>query len=83
MLPGFLYAAWVTIALWDLIRQESVPDPVPRPLDGDRDPDPAARADLYYAFGTLADPEAAPPDAHGGWRAAYVVIAALAAVFGG
>ncbi len=25
VLPGFLYAAWVTIALWDLIRQESVP----------------------------------------------------------
>ena len=24
-LPGFLYAAWLTIALWDLIRQESVP----------------------------------------------------------
>lgn len=23
-LPGFLYASWVTIALWDLIRQESV-----------------------------------------------------------
>ncbi len=25
VLPGFLYAAWLTIALWDLIRQESVP----------------------------------------------------------
>ena len=25
VLPGFLYAAWVTIALWDLIRQESMP----------------------------------------------------------
>jgi hypothetical protein len=24
-LPGFLYAAWLTIALWDLIRQESTP----------------------------------------------------------
>jgi len=24
VLPGFLYASWVTIALWDLIRQESV-----------------------------------------------------------
>jgi plastocyanin len=27
VLPGFLYAAWVTIALWDLIRQESAPIP--------------------------------------------------------
>lgn len=25
VLPGFLYAAWVTIALWDLIRQEAMP----------------------------------------------------------
>jgi plastocyanin len=25
VLPGILYAAWVTIALWDLIRQESQP----------------------------------------------------------
>jgi hypothetical protein len=25
VLPGILYAAWVTIALWDLIRQESRP----------------------------------------------------------
>jgi hypothetical protein len=24
-LPGFVYAAWLTIALWDLIRQESAP----------------------------------------------------------
>ena len=69
ILPFVLYASWVAIAMWDLIRREadSIPDrarwmgvvlvvPFVGPL-------------LYFAFGRSTIPVAASADAHRGRRA--------------
>ena len=83
MLPGFLYAAWVTIALWDLIRQESVPVSfrarwmaivILMPLLGPI---------IYYGFGKSPIPKQLRLMLTAGGALVYLLIAALAAVFGG
>jgi plastocyanin len=83
VLPGFLYAAWVTIALWDLIRQESVPVSfrarwmaivILIPLFGPI---------IYYAFGRSPIPKQLRLMLTLGGTLVYLLIAALAAVFGG
>ncbi len=83
VLPGFLYGAWVTIALWDLIRQESVPVPfrarwmaivILMPLLGPI---------LYYAWGRSPIPRELRLMLVVGGAAVYAIIAVLAAVFGG
>jgi hypothetical protein len=83
VLPGFLYGAWLTIALWDLIRQESAPVPfrarwmaivILMPLLGPI---------LYYAFGRSPIPRQLRLMLVVGGACLYAVVAALAAVFGG
>ena len=67
ILPFVLYASWVAIAMWDLIRRDA--DTIAQrarwmaivllvPFVGPL---------LYFAFGEVADPVAAPPDAHRRW----------------
>lgn len=83
VLPGFLYAAWLTIALWDLIRQESVPVsfrarwmlavilvPFLGPI-------------LYFAFGHSPIPRQLRLMLVAGGAGACLLIAVLAAVLGG
>ena len=67
VLPGFLYGAWLTIALWDLIRQESAPVSFRARWMAVVILVPLLGPILYYACGTLPDPETAPADARGGW----------------
>ena len=82
-LPGFVYAAWLTIALWDLIRQESIPIsfrarwmavvilvPFLGPL-------------LYFAFGRSPIPQQLRLMLTVGGLGACLLIAALAALLGG
>ena len=81
-LPLILYTAWVSIALWDLVRQEAVPNH-PRVLDAGRARGPARRADRVLRVRALPDPAIAPGDAgrRGGsrstsrsprWRSSWV-----------
>jgi len=83
VLPGFLYGAWVTIALWDLIRQESVPIPfrarwmalvILLPLLGPI---------FYFAWGRSPIPRQLRLMLVAGGAAVYAIIAVLAAVLGG
>ena len=83
VLPGFLYGAWLTIALWDLIRQESAPVSfrarwmaivILVPLFGPI---------LYYWRGRSPIPKQLRLMLVVGGALVYVVIAALAAVLGG
>jgi hypothetical protein len=83
VLPGFLYAAWVTIALWDLIRQESVPIPfrarwmavvILVPLLGPL---------LYFGFGRSPIPTQLRLMLTAGGALACLLVSGLAAVFGG
>jgi hypothetical protein len=82
-LPGFVYAAWLTIALWDLIRLESAPIsfrarwmavvilvPFLGPL-------------LYFAFGRSPIPKQLRVLLTVGGVGACLLIAALAALLGG
>ncbi|HEY6565906.1 MAG TPA: right-handed parallel beta-helix repeat-containing protein [Actinomycetota bacterium] len=82
-LPGFVYAAWLTLALWDLIRQESAPIsfrarwmavvilvPFLGPL-------------LYFAFGKSPIPKQLRLLLTVGGIGACLLIALLAAVVGG
>ena len=81
-LPLILYSAWISIALWDLVRQEAVPNRVrigwmvaviAVPLVG-----PIA----YYAFGRSPIQRSLRVMLVGGGLAIYVVLAALAVVLG-
>jgi hypothetical protein len=83
VLPGFLYAAWVTIALWDLIRQESVPVSFRARWMAIVILVPLLGPILYYAFGRSPIPRQLRLMLTLGGTLVYVIIAALAAVFGG
>ena len=83
VLPGFLYAAWVTIALWDLIRQESVPVSFRTRWMAVVILVPLLGPILYYAFGRSPIPKQLRLMLTLGGALVYVVIVALAAVFGG
>ena len=83
ILPFVLYASWVAVALWDLIRQESAPLPhrtrwmlvvLVVPFVGPL---------LYFAFGGSPIPRQLRLVLTAGGVLVYVVIVALSAVFGG
>ena len=84
VLPFVLYATWVAIAMWDLIRRDA--DSIPHRARW------MAVVLLVPFVGSVAllrlrpvpDPVAAPSDAHGRRRsAAYLVFLLLGVVFGG
>jgi plastocyanin len=83
VLPGFLYAAWVTIALWDLIRQESVPVSFRARWMAIVILVPLLGPIIYYVWGRSPIPKQLRLMLTLGGALVYVVIAALAAVFGG
>ena len=83
VLPGFLYAAWVTIALWDLIRQESVPVSFRARWMAIVILVPLLGPIIYYVWGRSPIPRQLRLMLTLGGALVYVVIAALAAVFGG
>ena len=83
VLPGFLYAAWVTIALWDLIRQESVPVSFRARWMAIVILIPLLGPIIYYVWGRSPIPRQLRLMLTLGGALVYVVIAALAAVFGG
>ncbi len=83
VLPGFLYAAWVTIALWDLIRQESVPVSFRARWMAIVILVPLLGPILYYAFGRSPIPKQLRLMLTLGGALLYVVVATFAALFGG
>jgi plastocyanin len=83
VLPGFLYAAWLTIALWDLIRQESVPVPFRARWMAIVILVPLLGPILYYAFGRSPIPKQLRVMLVAGGALVYAVIAVLAALIGG
>jgi hypothetical protein len=83
VLPGFLYGAWLTIALWDLIRQESVPVPFRARWMAIVILVPLLGPILYYAFGRSPIPKQLRVMLVAGGSLLYVAIAILAAVIGG
>jgi polyferredoxin len=83
ILPFVLYASWVAIAMWDLIRRDA--DPMPErarwmavvlvvPFVGPL---------LYFAFGRSSIPAQLRLMLTAGGVAAYLVFLALGLVFGG
>lgn len=83
VLPGILYGAWVTIALWDLIRQESVPISFRARWMAVVILVPLLGPVLYYAWGRSPIPRQLRLMLVAGGAAVYAIIAVLAAVFGG
>lgn len=83
VLPGLLYAAWLTIALWDLIRQESAPIPFRARWMAVVILVPLLGPILYYALGRSPIPKQLRLMLVVGGTLAYAAIVALAAVFGG
>ncbi|MET0799678.1 MAG: PLDc N-terminal domain-containing protein [Actinomycetota bacterium] len=83
VLPGILYAAWVTIALWDLIRQESQPIPFRARWMAVVLLVPFAGPLLYFAFGRSPIPSQLRVMLTVGGLVATIAIAALAALLGG
>jgi hypothetical protein len=83
VLPGILYAAWVTIALWDLIRQESQPISFRARWMAVVLLVPFAGPLLYFAWGKSPIPAQLRLMLTAGGLAATIAISALAAVLGG
>jgi plastocyanin len=83
VLPGFLYGAWLTIALWDLIRQESVPVPFRARWMAVVILVPLLGPILYYTWGRSPIPRQLRLMLVVGGAAVYILIAVLAAVLGG
>jgi Phospholipase_D-nuclease N-terminal len=83
VLPGFLYAAWVTIALWDLIRQESQPISFRARWMAIVILVPFVGPILYYAFGKSPIPRELRLMLVVGGALACLVISGLAALLGG
>ena len=83
VLPGILYAAWVTIALWDLIRQESQPIPFRARWMAVVLLVPFAGPLLYFAFGWSPIPSQLRLMLTVGGLVATVAISVLAALLGG
>ena len=83
VLPGFLYAAWVTIALWDLIRQESVPIPFRARWMAVVILVPFLGPLLYFGFGRSPIPAQLRLMLTAGGALACLLVSGLAAVFGG
>jgi plastocyanin len=83
VLPGFLYAAWLTIALWDLIRQESQPISFRARWMAIVILVPFLGPILYYAFGKSPIPRELRLMLVVGGALACLVISGLAALLGG
>ena len=83
VLPGFLYGAWLTIALWDLIRQESAPVSFRARWMAVVILVPLLGPILYYAWGRSPIPKQLRLMLVVGGAAVYAIIAVLAAVLGG
>ncbi|MGZ8613831.1 MAG: PLDc N-terminal domain-containing protein [Actinomycetota bacterium] len=83
VLPGILYAAWVTIALWDLIRQESQPISFRARWMAVVLLVPFAGPLLYFAFGRSPLPTQLRLMLTVGGLVATIAISALAALLGG
>jgi hypothetical protein len=83
VLPGFLYAAWLSIALWDLIRQESVPVSFRARWMAVVILVPLLGPISYYAFGRSPIPKQLRLMLVVGGALLYLMIAGLAVVFGG
>jgi len=83
VLPGFLYAAWVTIALWDLIRQESVPIPFRARWMAVVILVPFLGPLLYFWLGKSPIPAQLRLMLTVGGALACLLVSVLAAVFGG
>ena len=83
VLPGFLYAAWLTIALWDLIRQESVPISFRTRWMLAVIVVPFLGPVLYFAFGRSPIPKQLRLMLVAGGIGACLLIAIVAALLGG
>jgi plastocyanin len=83
VLPGILYAAWVTIALWDLIRVESQPISFRARWMAVVLLVPFAGPLLYFAFGRSPIPSQLRLMLTVGGLVATVAISAVAALLGG
>jgi plastocyanin len=83
VLPGFLYASWVTIALWDLIRQESEPVSFRARWMLGVILIPFLGPILYFAFGKSPIPRQLRLLLVVGGAAACLLFAVVAAVLGG
>ena len=83
VLPGILYAAWVTIALWDLIRQESQPISFRARWMAVVLLAPFAGPLLYFAFGRSPIPSQLRLVLTVGGLVATLSVSALAALLGG
>jgi plastocyanin len=82
-LPGFVYASWLTIALWDLIRQESQPISFRARWMAIVILVPFAGPLLYFGFGGSPIPRQLRLLLTVGGIGACLLIAAVAAVLGG
>ncbi len=82
-LPGFLYAAWLTIALWDLIRQESVPISTRARWMAVVILVPFLGPLLYFAFGDSPIPKQLRLMLTAGGATACLLVVAIAGLFGG
>ncbi|MGH2594662.1 MAG: cupredoxin domain-containing protein [Actinomycetota bacterium] len=83
VLPGFLYGAWLTIALWDLIRQESAPVSFRARWMAIVILVPLLGPILYYGLGRSPIPKQLRLMLVVGGALVYVAIAGFAAVLGG
>ena len=83
LLPGILYAAWVTIALWDLIRQESQTISFRARWMAVVLLVPFAGPLLYFAFGRSPIPSQLRLMLTVGGLAATLAISVIAALLGG
>jgi hypothetical protein len=83
VLPGILYAAWVTIALWDLIRQESQPISFRARWMAVVLLVPFAGPLLYFAFGRSPIPAQLRLMLTAGGIGATALISVVAALAGG
>jgi hypothetical protein len=82
-LPGFLYAAWLTIALWDLIRQESVPISARARWMAVVILVPFLGPLIYFAFGHSPIPKQLRLMLTVGGAVGVLVVAVVAALLGG
>jgi hypothetical protein len=83
VLPGILYGAWVTIALWDVIRQESQPISFRARWMAVVLLVPFAGPLFYFAFGHSPIPSQLRLMLTAGGLVATLAISALAALLGG
>jgi hypothetical protein len=83
LLPFVLYAAWVSVALWDLIRQESAAIPHRARWMAVVLLVPFLGPIIYFVWGGSPIPKQLRLMLVVGGMAAYLVIAALAALLGG